>query len=464
VSATALAPRFMIAVVVILVFCRFVSWAIGRAGQPPVVGEMIAGVLLGPSLLGLVAPSREDGLFPTALKPLIYVAGQIGLAARMLQAGHEFKSHLHKGVGRTAAAVSAAGATAPLALGVALTFAVHGHTDVFVPGVPVGVTAAFVGVALAITAFPMLARIITERGLTETRYGALALASGALDDVVAWCLLAGVLSVASGRNGPILHALGGAIVFGLLIIFAARRLLAAAMRHPTLTDESRLLAVAGVLFAASWFTDEIGLYTVFGAFCVGMAVPSGPVADRTVHAVSFNLRILFLPMFFTYSGLNTHFDLLGNRSLLLFSLAAVAAAVIGKFGACWFAAETRGEPRHTALSLGALMNARGLMQLIALNVGLTAGIVNAQLFSALVLVAIVTTLMTAPALSWIDRHVPKPVPDLLSGLLPDLLPVLADPAGEAGAAAGAAASESVGEAPEAAGAQSEPAMNDATVC
>ena len=411
-TATALAPRFMIAVVAILLFCRLVSWAIGRFGQPPVVGEMIAGVLLGPSLLGLLAPRAENELFPAALKPLIYVAGQVGLAALMLQAGHEFKAHLSRGVGRTAAAVSAAGITVPLALGVALAFAAHGHVDVFVPGVSVGVTAAFVGVALAITAFPMLARIITERGLSETRYGALALASGALDDVVAWCLLAGVLSVASGRTGPVLHAVGGAVVFGLVIVFGARRLLAAAMRHPGLTDESRLMVVAVVLFAASWFTDEIGLYTVFGAFCVGMAMPSGIVADRSVHAVGFNLRILFLPMFFTYSGLNTHFDLLGNGPLFLFALAAIAAAVIGKFGACWYAAVLRGEPRHTAVSLGALMNARGLMQLIALNVGLTAGIVDGQLFTALVLVAIVTTLMTAPSLSWIDRHIPKPVPDL----------------------------------------------------
>jgi Kef-type K+ transport system membrane component KefB len=406
VTATALAPRFMIALVAILLFCRLVSWLISRIGQPPVVGEMIAGVLLGPSLLGLVWPALENELFPTALKSVIYVGGQIGLAALMLQAGHEFKSHLSRGVGRTAAAVSAAGVTVPLVLGVGLVAAVHGHVGIFVPKVSLGVTAAFVGVALAITAFPMLARIITERGLADTRYGALALASGAIDDVVAWCLLAGVLSVASGKLGPILHAVGGAILFGLVLVFVGRRLLAAAMKHPSLTDESRMLVVAAVLFAGAWCTDEIGLYTVFGAFCVGIAMPAGEVADRTVHAVSFNPRIIFLPMFFTYSGLNTHFALLGNRNLLLFSLAAIVAAVVGKFAACWAAARLRGEPQHTAASLGALMNARGLMQLIALNVGLSAGIVNNQLFTALVLVALVTTLMTAPALSWIDRRIP----------------------------------------------------------
>lgn len=408
-TATALAPRFMIAMVAILVFCRAFSWLIGKVGQPPVVGEMIAGVLLGPSLLGLAAPSVENELFPAALKPLIYVAGQIGLAALMVQAGHEFKSHLQRGVGRSAAAISAAGVSVPLVLGVALAFAVRGHVTIFVSGVSDGVTAAFIGVALAITAFPMLARIITERGLSETRYGTLALASGALDDVVAWCLLAGVLSVASGHTGPIVHAVGGMVVFAVLIWFGVRRLLAAAMRHEALTDESRLLIVAAVLFAASWYTDEIGLYTVFGAFCVGIAMPSGIVADRTVHAVSFNMRILFLPMFFTYSGLNTHFTLLGNRALLLFSVAAIVAAVVGKFGACWYTAKLLGEPRHTALSLGTLMNARGLMQLIALNVGLQAGIVNNELFTALVLVAIFTTVMTSPVLTWIDRHVPKAV-------------------------------------------------------
>jgi Kef-type K+ transport system membrane component KefB len=409
-TPTALAPRFFVAVAAILLFCRLVSWAVRRVGQPPVVGEMIAGVLLGPSLLGLLAPRLENELFPAALKPILYVSGQIGLVAFMFQAGHEFKSQLHRGVGRTAAAVSAAGVTAPLLLGIALTLAVRGKVHVFVPGVSDGVTVAFVGVALAITAFPMLARIITERGLAGTRYGSLALACGALDDVTAWILLAGVLSVASGRAKPIFVAIGGSVLFGLLVLLVVRRLLAAAMRHPALNDETRLLTVAVVLFAAAWFTDEIGLYAVFGAFCVGMAMPAGPVAERTVTTVSFNTRIIFLPMFFTYSGLNTRFSLLTNTPLLLFSLAAVAAAVIGKYGACWTAARLRGEPRETAARLGALMNARGLMQLIALNVGLAAGIVNSALFTALVLVALVTTLMTAPLLTRIDRRWPAEAP------------------------------------------------------
>lgn len=414
-SPTALAPRFFVAVAVILLFCRLVAWAIGRVGQPPVVGEMVAGVLLGPSLLGAVAPSVENELFPAALKPVLYVAGQVGLVAFMFQAGHEFRSYLDRTIARTAAAVSGAGIVAPLAFGALLTMGAHGRVGIFVPGVAPGVTVAFVGVALSITAFPMLARIITERGLAGTRYGSLALASGAVDDVVAWCLLAGVLAAATGRPKPILVALGGAVLFALLMLYVARPVLARVLDRGDLRDETRVLAVVVVLFAAAWFTDEIGLYAVFGAFSVGIAMPRGAAAERAVATVSTNNSIVFLPMFFVYSGLNTRFGLLSNRPLLVFSLLAIVVAVAGKFLACWLAARLSGLDDPTALRLGALLNARGLMQLIALNVGLQAGIINSELFTALVLVALVTTLMAAPALTLLDRRAPlaaepRPVP------------------------------------------------------
>jgi len=405
-SVSALSPRFFVSVVVILLVCRLVSWAVGRTGQPPVVGEMIAGVLLGPSLLGAIAPGAENELFPTALRPLLYVAGQIGLVAFMFQVGHEFRSHLPRGLARTAAAVSAAGTAGPLVLGALLAFGAHGRVGIFLPSVAPGVTYAFVGVAMAITAFPMLARIISERGLTGTRYGSLALASGAIDDVVAWCLLAGVLAAASGRPKPIVVAVGGVALFALVIVFVARPLLARAFGPGGPQDEVRILIAAAALFGAAWFTDEIGLYAVFGAFCVGMAIPSEPSAERTVAAISTPNRIVFLPLFFVYSGLNTRFGLLTNRPLLVFSALAVLVAIIGKFAACWGAARLSGLERPVALRLGTLMNARGLMQLIALNVGLEAGIVNGELFTALVLVALVTTLMAAPILSLLDRRLP----------------------------------------------------------
>ena len=405
-SVNALSPRFFIAVVVILLFCRLVSAGIGRVGQPPVVGEMVAGVLLGPSLLGAVAPRLEHELFPPALKPLLYVAGQIGLVAFMFQAGYEFRAHLDRHIARAAAAVSGAGILAPLGLGALLAAAAHGRVGIFVPGVSPGVTEAFVGVALAITAFPMLARIITERGLSGTRYGSLALASGAIDDVVAWCLLAGVLAVASGRPRPILVALGGIVVFAVFVYYVARPLLARTLRQGGSVSDGQVLIVVAVLFLAAWWTDEIGLYAVFGGFSAGMAMPRGATAERAVGTVSTGSRIIFLPMFFVYSGLNTRFGLLGNGPLLVFSVLAIVVAVAGKFCACWLAARFSGQDQATAVRLGALMNARGLMQLIALNVGLQAGIINSELFTALVLVALVTTLMAAPALSLLDRVLP----------------------------------------------------------
>jgi Kef-type K+ transport system membrane component KefB len=407
-SNSALSPRFFAAVVVILLVCRLVSWAAGRIGQPPVVGEMIAGVLLGPSLLGAVASGAENELFPTAVRPLLYVAGQIGLVAFMFQVGHEFRAHLGRGLARSAAAVSAAGIVVPLALGALLAFGARGRVGIFVPSIAPGVTCAFVGVTLAVTAFPMLARIISERGLAGTRYGSLALASGAIDDVVAWCLLAGVLAAATGRPRPILLAVGGAAVFAVAVLYGVRPLLARVLGPRGPQAEVRVLVVAAVLFAAAWFTDEIGLYAVFGAFCAGMAMPGGVAAEDAVAAISTPNRIIFLPLFFVYSGLNTRFGLLTNRPLLVFSALAVLLAVLGKFTACWAAARLSGQDPPVALRLGTLMNARGLMQLIALNIGLAAGIVNGELFTALVLVALITTLMAAPLLSWLDQRVPVP--------------------------------------------------------
>ncbi|MCC2319990.1 cation:proton antiporter [Cellulomonas xiejunii] len=408
-----LAPRFFLAVVVILLVCRGVSSLMGRVGQPPVVGEMVAGVLLGPSLLGLLLPGAQEGLFPADLRPVLYVVGQIGLVLLMFHAGFAFSTHSTGGLARTAAAVSLAGVTAPLVLGVGLVLVAANHVPLAPDGVPVGVVAAFVGVALAITAFPMLARIITERGQAGTRHGSIALASGAVDDVVAWVLLAVVLAVATGSPGPAVVTVAGAAVFVALVWFVARPGMLRLMSSTRVDDPARLLGTVAVLFAAAWFTDEIGLYAVFGAFALGLALPRVPASERVVGALTPVTAVL-VPLFFTYSGLNTQFGLFTEPSVLLFAIACVVVAIAGKFGACWFAARRRGEPQGVALRVASLMNARGLMQLIALNIGLEAGIVGPALFTVLVLVALVTTIMTSPLLSWVERRhaltEPEPAP------------------------------------------------------
>ncbi|WP_218021203.1 cation:proton antiporter [Nocardia crassostreae] len=333
-SASELAPVFFAAAVVILVTCRLVAFAVTRFGQPAVVGEMIAGVLLGPSVFGLLAPGLSDHLFPAELRPLLYVVGQIGLATLMFHAGFEFRRHAGRGLTGSALVISAAGVLFPALLGLGLTIAAHGRVDIYVEGVPLGVTAAFVAVALAITAFPMLARIITERGLSGTRHGSLALAAGASDDVAAWIMLAGVLSVAAGHARPIVVAVGGALVFVAVLLLAIRRLLAWSLARPGWSHESRLLLAIAVLFAAAWFTDVIELYAVFGAFCVGLAMPQSETAEQVVDSTHSVTRVIFLPMFFTYSGLHTRFDLFAEPSVLVFGVAAVVVAVVGKFGGC----------------------------------------------------------------------------------------------------------------------------------
>ena len=403
-TPTELAPRFFIAVAVILVFCKAVAWLLGKLGQPAVVSEMLAGVLLGPSLFGLLLPGLQHTVFPAQLYPLLYVVGQVGLVIFMFQAGYAFTAHRVTGLGGTAGAVSLAGVTTPLVLGVLLVLVTAGAVPIQAAGTSLGVSAAFVGVALAITAFPMLARIITERGQAGTRHGTLALASGAIDDLVAWIMLAVVLAVASGKAGPAIVTAGGAILFGLLLWFVGRRTAAALMGSDRLTDQTRLLGVVALLFIVAWYTDEIGLYAVFGAFAVGVVMPRSARTDQVVATLTPVAATVFLPLFFTYSGLRTEFGLLGNPAVLLFAVACVTVAILGKFGACWGAARLRGEPNGVALRVGALMNARGLMQLIALNVGLEAGIVNPSLFTVLVLVALITTLMTTPLLSWIERR------------------------------------------------------------
>ncbi|WP_225728369.1 MULTISPECIES: cation:proton antiporter [unclassified Nocardia] len=402
-----LAPVFFVAAVVILLFCRLVSYALNRFGQPAVVGEMIAGVLLGPSVFGLLAPGLSERLFPGELRPVLYVAGQIGVVALMFHAGYEFRKHAGRGLAASAIAISAAGVLVPFVLGLALALGAKGRVAIFVDRIPLGVTVAFVAVALAITAFPMLARIITETGISGTRYGSLSLAAGATDDVVAWIMLAGVLSAAAGRARPIMLAIGGGLLFVAVLLLVIRRVLGWCLSRPGWNDESRLLVTVAVLFAGAWFIDVIGLYAVFGAFCVGMAMPRGEAAEHVVHSTHSVTRVIFLPMFFTYSGLQTRFDLFTEPAVLVFGIAAVAVAVVGKFGGCWLAARLRGEPNSVALRIGALMNARGLMQLVALNVGLQAGIVSAELFAALVLVALVTTTMTVPVLNWLERREAK---------------------------------------------------------
>ena len=279
-------PSFFLAVVVILGVCRIVCSAAVRIGQPPVVGEMIAGVLLGPSLLGLLWPGLQNALFPEAARSLLYVGGQIGLVIYMFAAGHEFNLRTVRGSTKAVGAISLAGTFLPLALGAGVSLLGNGWAHILKPGVSPLVSTAFMGVALAITAFPMMTRIITERRLAGTRSGSLALACGALDDVLAWLLLAVVLGMQADSAAPVTIAAGGGLLFALLLWLVGRRFFAKTFSGQRSNDDQGVLVTAMVLFAAAWFTDCIGLYAVFGAFCVGMAYPRNEAADAVMAKIT----------------------------------------------------------------------------------------------------------------------------------------------------------------------------------
>jgi Kef-type K+ transport system membrane component KefB len=263
---------------------------------------------------------------------------------------------------------------------------------------------------MCITAFPMLARIIMESGLARTTMGTLALGDGATDDAIAWSLLAVVLAVEKGSPNIAFLAIGGGLVFGILMMTIGNRLLARiVVKEKQEITSAQFGVVAVALLISAWFTDYIGIYAVFGAFIAGAAMPRGPLADQVREKIHTLVTVVLLPVFFVYSGLNTKLSLVNTPTLWLITLAICLIAIAGKGVACTLAPHAGGEGWREAFAIGTLMNARGLMELIMLNIGLQAGIITPTLFTMMVIMAVVTTLMTSPLYRWIyGRHVVAP--------------------------------------------------------
>ncbi len=397
-SSFQISVQVFLQIAVILLACRVVTWIVRPLGQPPVVAEMITGVLLGPSLFGLLAPELQAALFPKATLPVLYTLAQIGLALYMFLVGLEFDIDLLRRRAGSAVWVSWAGILTPFALGAGLAYLLQGRFPLFSEGVQGWEGMLYMGAAMSITAFPMLARIISERGLAGTSLGTLALAAGALDDAAAWCVLAVVLASFTGKISIAVLAIGGGALYATAMLLAGRPVLARLYgflerRAPTWITPVTLILLA----LAAWLTDTIGIYAVFGAFVLGVSLPRGPLQARLESGFQPLTSGLLLPMFFINSGLNTRIGLLADPLLLLVALAVLAAACFGKFGACTLAARWSGEPWRDAAAIGTLMNARGLMELIILNIGLERGVITPTLFTIMVLMAIVTTLLAVPA-------------------------------------------------------------------
>lgn len=403
------AIHFFLQLAVILMACRLAGLVARRIGQPQVVGEMIAGVILGPSLLGRIAPDLQGLLFPPGITNVVlYTTAQIGLVLYMFIIGLNFDVNHVKQRAGTAATVSATGTLAPLALGGVAAIPLLAHGGFFGDGVNVGMAMMFLGASVAITAFPMLARIIFEKRLSGTSLGTLALACGATSDAISWCILAVVLAVY--RNSPVMAvvAIVGGLVYTLVLLTLGRRAFAklgdAAEARQAITAPM-LSTVLIVLMACAWLTDTIGIYAIFGAFILGAAMPSGFFAERLTGRLEPLTTTFLLPLFFVYSGLNTEIGLVNTPFLWAVTAGLLVVAVVGKGVACAVAARLSRVPVRDSLALGSLMNARGLIELILLNIGLEAGVITPTLFTILVLVAIVTTLMASPIFEFVyGRH------------------------------------------------------------
>lgn len=386
----------------ILLACRLFGW-LGRRflGQPQVVGEMIAGVALGPSLLGAVWPEAQAVLFPGETRGLLYAGAQLGVGLYMFLVGTTLHVDRLRESVRGAAAVSFAGIAAPFVLAALIAPLLLRVPGLFAPGITPASATLFLGASMALTAFPMLARIITEHGLAGTRLGTLSLTAGAFDDAVSWCVLAVVLAAFGAGPGLAVVAIGGAALYAAALLLFGRRLLAPLGRAVERADamSPAVLSIVLALFCLSAFAmDAVGVHAIFGGFMLGAAMPRGRFAEEIRARVEPLTVALLLPMFFTYSGLNTQLGTVGSVQLLPLALLVLAASLLAKGGACYLAARLSGEQHRTALGIGALMNARGLMELIIVNIGLEHGVIGPSLFAILVLMAVVTTMLASPLL------------------------------------------------------------------
>jgi Kef-type K+ transport system membrane component KefB len=398
-SPTELSVAFFLQTFVIIAVARAMGWLVKKfLNQPQVVGEMIAGVILGPSLLGLLAPDLQHFLFPKESKSVLYVCAQLGVGLYMFIVGLGFQSEHFKSNARSAVAVSLSGMAAPFLVAMAITPWLM-SLKLFGKGVDGAQAMLFTGAAISITAFPVLARIIRERGLTKTPLGTLSLSAGAIDDAGAWTVLAIVLASLAGDATVAAKTIIGGSAFALFTLTLGPKLFAPlgrwAEREGRISQP--LLGVVLVLFMLSaWATDAAGLHAVFGGFILGTAMPRGLLTRELQRQLEPFTLVVLVPMFFTFSGLNTQLTLVNNLGLLAVALVVLAGSIAAKAGACWVAARLTGQDNATAMGIGALMNARGLMELIIINIGLQKGIIGPALFSMLVLMAIVTTLMASP--------------------------------------------------------------------
>ena len=399
-----------LAILIIQLFCimitaRTFGYLMTKIGQPSVVGEIIAGIALGPSLLGLFFPGFSQFLFPDESLKRLQVLSQIGLVLFMFIIGMELNVGVLKKKAKAAVIISHASIIFPYFLGVLLAYFLY---PLYAPAsVSFSAFALFIGIAMSITAFPVLARIIQERNLTHTTIGTIIITCAAADDITAWCLLALVVAIASA--GGMISALSSimmTLIYVLLMWFVMRPLLhrlASKYDTPESVNKTVVASIFGLLLLSSYLTEIIGIHALFGAFLAGVIMPPQKEFKRALtEKIEDVSLVLLLPLFFVFTGLRTQIGLLNHVGLWGSCFLIIDVAVLGKFVGSTVAARFVGQSWKDSLLIGVLMNTRGLMELVVLNIGYDVGILSAEIFTMMVLMALVTTFMAGPLINVIE--------------------------------------------------------------
>lgn len=413
ISSGAVSFHVVLTLTVVLALGALFGHLCRMLGQPPVIGEIFAGLMLGPSLLGAISPEAMQLLIPSAavdpqgqVSAALKSISQLGVIIYMFLVGLELDESSFRRQAGSLVAISHVSIVVPFVLGSAL--ALFLYPQMAGPGVTFTSFALFAGVSLAITALPVLARILADQKLERTPLGMNAISCAAIGDVTAWCLLALVIGLSRSALDEFVTVLVSAVIFFGAVFYIVRPLVERAARRFDGTDlPLPPVAISAALFfalVAALITEEIGIHALIGAFALGVVVPhDSRIARETIGRLHWPITVLFLPAFFACTGMHTRIGLISGWSNILWCAAIILAATVGKVGGTYAASRAAGYLPPAALSLGVLMNSRGLMELIVLNIGLELGVINETLFTMMVVMALITTLATVPALKLLWR-------------------------------------------------------------
>jgi len=396
----------LIQIIIIVILSRILGLTISKLGQPIVIGEIIAGIILGPSLLGSIFPGIYHFIFPANSLNNLQLFSQFGLVLFMFIIGMEIDTKLVKEKLNSAIIISFTGIIFPYLLGILLSYFIY--SSFAMPGVGFTTFALFIGIAMSITAFPVLARIIHEKGLTKTPLGIMAITCAATDDITAWLIFAAIIAIAqAGTAVSALLVIGSAILFLIIMLFIVQPVLKR-IGNIYISSENLSKTIIAfiflILFCSAFFTEMIGIHALFGAFIAGVVVPKNQIFKKLmISKIEDVSTVVLLPLFFAFSGLRTQIGSLNTPYLWGVCGIVILIAVIGKLGGITIATRLVGNSWRDSIKMGVLMNTRGLMELIVLNIGYDLGILSPEIFSIMVIMALTTTFMAGPFLNFLEK-------------------------------------------------------------